>query len=118
MIAGKPAFVWTSARGLDWTVIYDAELPPPDAPLVRTLWLSPLASIDELPARLHHRAGQVHAFAWAGPEARRMALAEAMVPLGLTRMTALGSLQSPPLTWPHGGTSPSRQFLSWTRLER
>lgn len=118
VIAGKPCAVWTSSRGLDWTVIFDEELPPPDTPLVRTLWLSPVASVDEMPARLAPWDGRLHAFAWAGPEARRAALCESLVPLGLTRFTALGSLQSPPLSWPHGGTSPFRQFLRWTRMER
>jgi len=118
MIAGKPSRLWASPQGLDWTVIYDEELAAPDASLVRTLWLSPVPSVDDLPARLQDRTGRLHAFAWAGPESRRAALAEALVPLGLTRVAALGSLQTPPLTWPHGGTSPFRQLLRWTRIER
>jgi hypothetical protein len=106
------------SRGLDWTLLYDEELPPPPAVLNRTFWICPVKDIEEIAVLLAGQRGRLHALAFAGPEARRVKLAEMLMPMGLTRLTSFGSLQNPPLTWPHGGTSPFKRFLSWTHLER
>ncbi len=116
-LAGKPAALFASAKGLDWTLCYDEELPPPMVPLTRTVWVNPVRGLDELPARLAPAGLRMHALAFAGSEARRLDLAGKLAPLGLTRLTVFGELQTPPLAWPHGGTSPFKQLLHWVRLE-
>jgi hypothetical protein len=116
-IAGRPSRCEASPRGLDWTVLYDEDLAMPATPLVRTLRVLPIRDLADLPARLEDGHTVTHAVAFAGPEGRRRALAEALAPLGLTRMADFGKLQTPPLAWPHGGASPFRRLLNWTRME-
>ena len=117
-LAGKPGQLWADPNRLDWACFYDREMIPPETPLRRAIWVSPIPDIQELNGRLAACRGRLHALAFAGPEARRAALAEMLAPLGLTRLTSFGSLQTPPLSWPHGGSSPFRRLLSWTRVER
>jgi hypothetical protein len=117
-LAGKPSALYAGPRGLDWTVLYDAELPAPGVPLVRTLWVGAVGTLDELPSRLGTSGGMVHALAFSGPESRRLELAERLAPQGLTRVCAFGRLQEPPLGWPHGGASPFKRLLDWVLMER
>jgi len=115
-LAGKPSALFTGARGLDWTVCYDDEIAPPLS-LFRTVWVSGVNDLDEVPSRLASGENRMHALAFAGPKPRGIQLAGALAPLGLTRLAAFGSLQEPPLFWPHGGTSVFKQLLRWVRLE-
>ncbi len=117
-LAGRPGQLWADPNGLDWACFFDRELNPPEVAFQRAVWISPIPDIQELEGRLAARRGRLHALAFAGPEARRAAMAEILAPLGLTRLTSFGSLQTPPLNWPHGGTSPFRRLMSWTRVER
>ncbi|MEK7474036.1 MAG: acyl-CoA reductase [Candidatus Coatesbacteria bacterium] len=118
MQAGKPSRCAASPRGLDWTVLYDEELPMPAVPLYRTVWIAPFRDYADLTMKTTRTdLAVIHAIAFAGPDARRRELAEVKAGAGLTRLTDFGKLQTPPLAWPHGGASPFRRLLNWTRLE-
>jgi len=117
-LAGKPSAIFAGPRGLDWTVLYDAELAAPAVPLVRTLWVGAVGTLEEIPSRLAGCGGTVHALAFSGPEPRRLDLAERLAPAGLTRVCPFGRMQEPPLIWPHGGASPFKRLLDWARMER
>jgi len=119
-LAGKGAALFTSPAGLDWTVIYDPDIPLPPATLWRTLWIHPVGKLEDIPGKAAAAAGApvLHALAFAGPEARRTALADALAPAGLTRVCGFGRLQSPPLSWSGAGSSPFARLLRWVRMEK
>ncbi len=117
-LAGKPSALFGSEGNLAWSLFYDEELAPPAQAFCRSLWMTPVDSLEEIPSRLNNLKGRLHALAFAGPDKRRLETAEMLVPFGITRVCAFGELQNPPLSWPHAGTSPFRQFLRWTRVER
>ncbi len=116
-IAGKAARCLAAPRGLDWTLLYDDDLPPIDAMTVRLLRLRAIRDAAGLPAALRGRATPVHAVAAGLPEPRRRALAADLAGAGVTRICAPGALQAPPVTWANGGASPFARLLRWTRVE-
>ncbi len=116
-LAGRPAACLASPAGLDWTVIYDEEIPPPDAALVRTVWASPVDDLAGLSARLAALPVRAHAVALAAPDRRRATLAADLPAVGVTRIVPFGRLQAPPVDWAADGVSPFRRHLRWTRLE-
>jgi len=117
-IAGRPSICATSPRGLDWTVLYDEDLACPATPLFRTVWMAPFRDDADLALRsIRPDRTVVHAIAFAGPDERRRDLAQDRASIGLARLTSFGKLQAPPLGWPHGGASPFRRLLNWTRVE-
>jgi hypothetical protein len=117
-LAGHPSRCETGSHGLDWTVLYDEELPMPDVPLYRTVWVAPIRDTTDLTVKSISGGGAaIHAIAYAGPASRRRELAEIHAVRSLTRLTEFGKLQTPPLSWPHGGASPFHRLLNWTRIE-
>jgi len=116
-LAGKESALFASAGNLDWTVIFDGEIPVPPVPLYRTIWIHPVDSLDAIPARMAG-AGTMHALAFAGPEPRRLKLAGELVSTGLTRVCVFGKLQSPPVSWSGMGVSPLKRLLGRTVIEK
>ena len=116
-LAGKGSMLIASPGSLDWTVILDETIAFPPVPLYRTIWIHPVDSLDDIPGKVGG-AGTIHALAYAGPEARRMKLAESMVSSGLTRVCAFGRLQAPPISWSGMGVSPFRRLLVKTVIEK
>ncbi len=116
-IAGHASRCLAASRDLDWTVLYDDDLPPIDAGLIRTLRVRSIRDAADLPAALAGRATPVHAVALGLPEPRRRAVSAALGGTGVTRVCAPGALQAPPVTWANGGASPFARLLRWTRIE-
>jgi len=117
-LAGKGTFLAAPGEGLDWAFAFDGELPVPEPAPYRTLWATPVRDISEVPAAVAARGGRLHALAFAGPDSRRAALAASLAGSGVTLVVPFGRLQSPPLSWPNGGSSPFAELLGWTRTER
>jgi hypothetical protein len=100
-IGGAPVALW-EGDDLTWTVILDPQASFQPSPLCRTVWVSAMANQDELRARLSPAAGLLEGFAIADP-ANRLACGAILRELGVSYFCAPGRLQSPPLTWAHGG---------------
>jgi hypothetical protein len=114
-IAGKPATCVTAPDRLDWTVLHDDDLPPLEPPLPRTIRMTGLRDVADLPERISGRATPVAAVALALPEPRRRETMAALAGVGITRICPVGTLQSPPVTWANGGASPFQRLLRWSR---
>jgi len=117
-LSGKGTFLAAPGEGLEWAFAFDPELPVPEPAPYRTLWATPVRDIAEVPALVRARGGRLHALAFAGPDPRRAALAASLAGSGVTLIAPFGRLQSPPLSWPNGGSSPFAELLGWTRTER
>ncbi len=99
-IAGDPVELLEGDL-LSWTVIYDRDAQFTPSPGFRTLTVSPFGSREDLRSRLMPAAGRLEAFAIAGDdESKYHAL---LSELGVTYVARTGDIQSPPLTWRHGG---------------
>ena len=101
-IGGDAVILWEGAR-LGWTVIYDEAAAFTSSPGYRTVTVSPIADLADLKARLQPVAGRIEAFAIAAPNERRDHLCTFLATFGVCYLCAPGAMQSPPLTWDHGG---------------
>jgi hypothetical protein len=91
-------------EGGDYTVILEANAEPRPAPLHRFLRLMPVDSLGELERALSPFRGQLSNAAIAGFSPDEVhALRHSLMRFGISRFTAPGRLQTPPVDWPHDG---------------
>jgi hypothetical protein len=88
---------------LSWAVIFDRDATFTPSPGLRCVYITPVRDAADLRSRLAPARGRIEAFAVAdrdgdGDQARTI-LREA----GVSYLAAPGAMQSPPLTWRHGG---------------
>ncbi len=93
------------AEGLDlsWAVIFDREASFTASPGLRCVYVSPVRDLADLKARLAPARGRIEAFAVAGSAADSSALRTVLSDAGVSYVAEPGAMQSPPLTWRHGG---------------
>lgn len=116
-LAGKEVVLYASAPGTEWTVVYEADQLFVPSPLYRTVRVKPfftLAQLAEalLPWRTHLEAAGVA----AGPD-RLREIADLLGQAGVSRIAQLSTLQTPPLSWRHGGRPRLADFVRWVTLE-
>ena len=111
-ISGEPVELFEGAR-LGWTVVLEPEPARDDrpdqsfkvSPGFRTVYVTAERDEPEVRASLDaaSRSGWIEAIAVAGddPETRR--ITAMLATLGISYVSAPGEMQSPPLTWRHGG---------------
>ncbi len=86
--------------GVTWGVIFDRDAAFSPSPGFRTVSVSPFRDRDDLRARIAPAAGRLEAFSLAGDDD---ALIGDLRAFGVAYIAAPGAIQSPPLTWRHGG---------------
>ena len=90
--------------GVGWAVIYDRDAAFSPSPGFRTVYASPFHDREDLRARLAPAAGRLEAFSLAsGGSGDDDAMIADLEALGVAYIAAPGAIQSPPLTWRHGG---------------
>jgi hypothetical protein len=101
-IAGEPVRMIEGPE-LSWVVVFDrdAELSP--APGLRCVRVSAVRNLAELASRLSPVRGKVEAFAVAGSSDNMPKIRDLLAGVGVSYLAEPGSMQSPPLTWRHGG---------------
>ena len=101
-IAGEHVRV-IEGPALSWTVIFDRDAALTPSPGLRCVRVSPFADLQDLRARLDGVGGRIEAFALAADGADDSALRELLAQAGVSYVARPGAMQSPPLTWRHGG---------------
>jgi hypothetical protein len=109
-------------EGREAILVLEADARPRPAPLHRFLRLHPVDDAAGLARALEAFRGQLSNVALAGfPDDARRSLEDALAPLGVSRFTAFGQLQTPPVDWPHDGLPlllPMARFASTDGLAR
>lgn len=106
-----------SPGDLAWAVIHSetpAFLPSPLNRLLRTYAISSLSEVEGLVAP---HAAYLQTIAYAGPEARRLALAETLGRLGASRIAPIGQAQQPHPLWRHDGAPTAASLVRWVEIE-
>ena len=116
-LAGKEVALFTSPRGLDWTLIYDADPTFIPSCLHRTVLIKPVADLLEVGGLLRSWRPYLQAAGVAVIPERIGMLAGALGHAGVNRICPIGRMQAPPLTWHQEGRSLFRDLLRWTDLE-
>lgn len=117
-LAGKEVVLHTSAAGTDWSVIYDAD--PTFAPSVlhRTVHVKPLSALAQLDSLLAYWRPYLEAAGLAVGSARLLEAADVLGNAGVSRICPIGTLQTPPLGWRHGGRPRLADLVRWVDVER
>ncbi len=107
-LGGEPVEIFEGSR-LAWTVIYDPGASFTASPGLRTVHVSEFRGLDDLRARLRPAQGRLEGFSVAATETEAAQLGALLGALGVSHLAAPGTIQSPPVTWRHGGGA----FLDW-----
>jgi hypothetical protein len=114
----RPRTVW-AGQDLSWVVgICAPGDPPPPSALFRCLWIGTLAEPNGnggavgATAVLRRLRGTTAAIGFQGNREERKRARALARSLGASRCCALGSMQSPPLTWRQDGFHPLRSLLT------
>ncbi len=118
-LAGKDIVLHASPGGTEWTVIYEADPRFVPSPLYRTVRVKPLAGLERLDALLAPWRPYLEAVGTVVPSEshRRQTLLEVLAGGGLSRICPVGTMQTPPLGWRHGGRPRLADLVSWTAIE-
>lgn len=95
--------VFSSPKGVDWTVLYDPDPHFSVSPLSRTIWVKPVHDLTEILSHLEPVRTSLQAVGIAIPEERQPDLIPAIVKMGASRICPIGQMQTPPITWHHDG---------------
>lgn len=116
-LAGKDIVLHNSPQGTDWTVIYDADPTFTPSPLYRTIRVKPLSTLAQLSSLLAPWRPYLEAAAIAASPERAVYLATLLGKAGVSRICPPGTMQTPPLSWRHGGRPRIAELVSWAEIE-
>jgi hypothetical protein len=112
-LGGERVEIFEGPR-LAWTVIYDSGASFTASPGLRTVYVSEFRDLDDLDSRLSPARGRLEGFSVAATDTEAARLAAMLGALGVSHLAAPGAIQSPPVTWRHGGGA----FLDWITRHR
>ncbi|MCS6926598.1 MAG: hypothetical protein NZ578_11925 [Candidatus Binatia bacterium] len=116
-LAGQEVVLYASAPGTEWTVMYEADRRFVPSPLYRTVRVKPFSTLAELAEALSPWRAHLEAAGIAADPDRLPELADLLGQAGVSRIAQLGTLQTPPLSWRHGGRPRLADFVRWVTLE-
>lgn len=119
-LAGQEAVLYASPQGTEWTVIYEGDPTFVSSPLYRTVQVKPLASFAQLSSLLTPWHSYLEAVGTTLPidQDRRQTLLSVLGHRGASRICPLGTLQTPPLSWRHGGRPRLADLVHWLAVEK
>lgn len=115
-LAGKDVALFASSHGTEWTVIYEADPTFRPSPLYRTIRVKPFTSLPQLSALLTPWHPHLEAAGVAMSREHLLATAEVLGRAGVSRICPLGQLQTPPLSWRHGGRPRIADLVRWVEV--
>jgi len=110
-VRGEEIAVFRSPGGLRWTVVYDGTPAFLPTPLNRTLWIKPVADLNEISAVLAPVRRYLEAAGVAAAPRRYDELGGILAAAGVHRVCPLGEMQRPDLTWRPGGRPRVREWM-------
>ncbi|MBI3244984.1 MAG: hypothetical protein HYZ50_00580 [Deltaproteobacteria bacterium] len=116
-LAGKEIVLHASTNGTEWTVIYDADPTFAPSPLYRTVRVKPLHTVSQLASLLQPWRPYLEAAGVAAMPAQLGPLAAELGRACVSRVCQIGTMQTPPLSWRHGGRPRIADLVRWTETE-
>lgn len=104
--------IWKSAKGTDWTVIFDEDTRFIPSPLNRVIFVKPFPVNWALALiAVYNQIGAVSIWPSTPENANRV------TGLGATRICRIGSMQTPHFTWHQDGMQTLAPFVRWIDYE-
>lgn len=116
-LAGKNVTLYASPGGTAWTVIDEADPVFAPSPLYRTVRVKPIASLAQLDVLLTPWRTYLEAVGIAFDPDRLLEVEERLGRAGVSRICPLGTMQTPPLSWRHGGRPRIADLVRWVGVE-
>jgi hypothetical protein len=116
-LAGKDVALYASSPGTEWTVIYETDPTFAASPLYRTVYVKPLTTFTQLFDLLDQWRPYLEAVGVAADPDRLRAFAELLGRAGASRICPIGTMQTPPLSWRHGGRPRIADLVRWVGVE-
>jgi len=116
-LAGKQVTLHTNPAGSTWTVISEADSTFTLSPLHRTIRVKPLKKLDQLTSLLAPWRAHLEAVGIAVAPACLTEIADLLGQCGVSRVCPLGTMQTPPLSWRHGGRPRIADLVRWVGVE-
>ncbi|MFZ5827691.1 MAG: acyl-CoA reductase [Bacillota bacterium] len=106
-----------SPGDLAWAVLHHEAAAFLPSPLNRLLRTYAVDSLEEVVALVAPHGSLLQTIAFAGPDERGLALAEALGRLGASRVTPVGQAQQPHPLWRHDGRPTAADLVRWVDME-
>jgi hypothetical protein len=116
-LAGKSVALYASPGSTTWTVIYQADPAFMPSPLHRTVRVKPLTSLARLERALSHWRPYLEAAGVAVDPTRLLEIGDLLGRAGVSRICPVGAMQTPPLSWRHGGRPRIADLVRWVGVE-
>lgn len=116
-LSGKEVALFASGNGTEWTVIYEADPTFAPSPLYRTIRVKPFTTFTQLSTVLTPWRSYLEAAGVAMNHEHLPAAAEVLGRAGVSRICPIGKLQTPPLSWRHGGRPRIADLVRWMEVE-
>jgi hypothetical protein len=116
-LAGKEVALYASPGSTAWTVIYQTDPVFMPSPLHRTVYVKPLASLTQLEVVLSRWRPYLEAAGVAVNPSRLVDIADLLGQAGVSRICPIGTMQTPPLSWRHGGRPRIADLVRWVGIE-
>lgn len=110
-------FVRHGGEAAPWTVHFSPDPTLDLSCLNRTVRVVPVEDLGGVPALLEPWRPHLQTVGVGGLGRMQESLVEALVGLGVSRITPLEAVAWPPAWWHHDGTGPLRSLVRWTDLE-
>jgi len=115
--ASEEIRLWQSDGSTAWTVVYEADPLFRISCLNRFIYVKPAADLHEALRHAEVVRGKVSTVALAATGAKAQQLALQLARWGVTRISRLGEMQNPQLTWRHDGRPALGDLVTWTDWE-
>lgn len=116
-LAGKESALYASPNGTEWTVAYEADPAFAPSPLYRTIRVKPLTTFAQLDELLISWRPHLEAVGVAVSPERLPGLATMLGQMGVSRVCPIGTMQTPPLSWRHGGRPRVADIVRWIEID-
>ncbi|HYR52709.1 MAG TPA: acyl-CoA reductase [Candidatus Dormibacteraeota bacterium] len=116
-IGNRGTQVLASREGTDWTLVYEDGAGFTPTPAYRTVRIHAVRGIEEVVLALQPVAHSIEAVGIEAKGREKADLAAEFAAIGVPRIAAVGSLQSPALSGTHGGVHRLAPFLRWSTVE-
>ena len=117
-LAGKDVTLYASLNGTAWTVVLDPDPTFVPSPLYRTIRIKPFSSSTQLHEVLTPWRPYLEAAGLATYATRNTQLVEVLAQAGVSRICPIGTMQTPPLSWRHGGRPRIADLVRWVEIEK
>jgi len=108
---------YLSPGDLAWAVVHHEEPDFRPSPLGRFLWTYAVDRLADVAPLVAPHSAYLQTVAFAGADAGRLALAEALGRVGVSRVAPVGLVQEPHPLWRHDGRPTAGDLVRWVDVE-